>query len=246
MFPANPELKRRSFRGEWLSLAVPVFLAAQFLVVHTAAGLEHPPQPPSAASFPSAAGQWKVLHQDPIDLDITTLKANILASQTYLERSTNSSASLLVAWYPTQRDGAPQPHSPKFCLPGWGWRPEVADYVKVETAAGAITVNRYIVVKGGCAARVVVLYWYQTPWRVIASRVGGENSGWPRMPCRSQRTDTALVRVIVWSTNQRGRRGHSSGYWFHSRSVPHLAELSAALRPLPNNPTRLDSQDSIR
>jgi hypothetical protein len=73
----------------------------QVLVVHAAGGLEHPPQPPSVASFPAAAGQWKVLRQDPIDLDITTLKANALVSQTYIERSTNSSASLLVAWYQT-------------------------------------------------------------------------------------------------------------------------------------------------
>jgi len=197
MFPANPELKGRSFTWEWLSLAVPVVLGVQVLVVHAAAGLEHPPQPPSVASFPAAAGQWKFLHQDPIDPDITTLKADALVSQTYLERSTNSSASLLVAWYKTQRDGAPQPHSPKFCLPGWGWRPEVADYVTIDTAEGAITVNRYIVVKG--TQRAVVFYWYQTPWRVIASEWAAKF--WVAADSlRSKRTDTALVRVVAWST----------------------------------------------
>jgi EpsI family protein len=200
MSPANPERRGRSFTGGWLSLAVPVFLAVQVLVVHAAGGLEHPPQPPSVASFPAAAGQWKVLRQDPIDLDITTLKANALVSQTYIERSTNSSASLLVAWYQTQRDGAPQPHSPKFCLPGWGWRPEVADYVSVDTAGPAITVNRYIVVKG--AQRAVVLYWYQTPWRVIASE-WAEKFWVAADALRSKRTDTALVRVVVWSTTGR-------------------------------------------
>ncbi len=195
MSPANPGPRGPALTG-WPSLAVPVFLAVQVLLVHAAAGREHPPQPPSVAGFPAAAGQWEVLHQDPVDVDITTLKADVLVSQTYLARPTNSSASLLVAWYRTQRDGAPQPHSPKFCLPGWGWRPEVADYVTVDTAMGAITVNRYIVVKG--PQRAVVLYWYQTPWRVIASE-WAEKFWVAADALRSKRTDAALVRVVVWS-----------------------------------------------
>ena len=197
MSPSNPE-PRGSALTEWASLAVPVFLAVQVLLVHVAAGREHPPQPPSVAGFPATAGQWEVLHQDPVDVDITTLKADVLVSQTYLARPSNSSASLLVAWYRTQRDGAPQPHSPKFCLPGWGWRPEIADYVTVDTAGGAITVNRYIVVKG--PQRAVVLYWYQTPWRVIASE-WAEKFWVAADALRSKRTDAALVRVVVWSAS---------------------------------------------
>jgi EpsI family protein len=197
MSPASPGPRDRALTG-WPSLAVPVFLAVQVLLVHAAAGREHPPRPPSVAGFPAAAGQWEVLHQDPVDVDITTLKADVLVSQTYLARPANSSASLLVAWYRTQRDGAPQPHSPKFCLPGWGWRPEVADYVTVDTAGGAITVNRYIVVKG--PQRAVVLYWYQTPWRVIASE-WAEKFWVAADALRSKRTDAALVRVVVWSAS---------------------------------------------
>ena len=197
MSPANPGPSGPALTG-WLSLAVPVFLAVQVLLVHAAAGREHLPRPPSVAGFPGVAGQWEVLHTDPVDVDITTLKADVLVSQTYLTRPTNSSASLLVAWYRTQRDGAPQPHSPKFCLPGWGWRPEVADYVTVDTAEGAITVNRYIVVKG--PQRAVVLYWYQTPWRVIASE-WAEKFWVAADALRSKRTDAALVRVVVWSAS---------------------------------------------
>jgi len=198
MSPANPERRARAFTAGWVSLAVPVLLAVQVLVVNTAAGLEHPPQPPSVAGFPAAAGQWKVLHQDPIDLEMATLKADVLVSQTYLERPTNSSASLMVAWYKTQRDGATQPHSPRVCLPGAGWTPEVADYATVNTATGPITVNRYIVVKG--PQRAVVLYWYQTPWRVIASE-WAEKFWVAADALRSKRTDAALVRVVVWSTS---------------------------------------------
>lgn len=200
MSPANPEHRGRALPRGWLGLAVPVFLAVQVLVVHAATGLEHPPQPPSIAGFPAAAGQWKVLHQDPIDLEMATLKADVLVGQTYLERPTNSSASLLVAWYKTQREGAPQPHSPKFCLPGWGWRPDVADTVTVDTAGGAITVNRYIVVKG--EQRAVVLYWYQTPWRVIASE-WAQKFWLAADALRSKRTDAALVRIVVWSATGR-------------------------------------------
>lgn len=72
--------------------------------------------------------------------------------------------------------------------------------MSVDTAGPAITVNRYIVVKG--AQRAVVLYWYQTPWRVIASE-WAEKFWVAADALRSKRTDTALVRVVVWSTTGR-------------------------------------------
>jgi hypothetical protein len=64
-----------------------------------------------------------------------------------------------VARVQSQRAGASQPHSPKVCLPAAGWTPAVTGEVTLDTAAGAITVNRYIVVNHG--QRDVVLYWYQ-------------------------------------------------------------------------------------
>src|SRR5258708_5559161 len=119
------------------------------------------------------------------------LHADQLLSRSCLEPATNASAGLFVAWFQSQRGGASQPHSPKVCLPGSGWTPQVTGEVRVETSAGAIEVNRYIVVNG--QQRAIVLYWYQTPRRVIA----GE---WAAKFClvadavRDPRTDVALVR----------------------------------------------------
>lgn len=184
---------------KWRSALVPLFLAAQILVVYTAASREHPPPPPALDRFPAAFGPWKLLRGDPIDAAIAReLGADRLVSQFYIETPTGPVASLLVAWFQTQREGARQPHSPKVCLPGAGWTPRVVDEVTVATRAGAITVNRYVVDKA--AQHAVVLYWYQTPRRVIAGEWAAKF--WLAADAlRDKRTDTALVRVTVWAAS---------------------------------------------
>jgi EpsI family protein len=181
---------------KWRAALVPLFLAAQILVVRAAASGEHPPPPPALDRFPAAFGQWKLFRGDPVDAAIAReLGADRLVSQIYMETPTGSAASLLVAWFRTQREGARQPHSPKVCLPGAGWTPRVVDQVTLDTRAGAITVNRYVVDKG--TQRAVVLYWYQTPRRVIAGEWAAKF--WLAADAlRDKRTDTALVRVTAW------------------------------------------------
>ena len=174
----------------------PLFVAAQILVVHVAASGERPPEAPPLAGFPAAFGSWKVFRGDAIDAAAAKeLGADRLVSQTYLDTPTGSAASLLVAWFQTQREGARQPHSPKVCLPGAGWTPRVVDELTLDTAAGPITVNRYVAEKD--TQRALVLYWYQTPRRVIAGEWAAKfwlaADAW-----RDKRTDTALVRVITW------------------------------------------------
>jgi EpsI family protein len=174
----------------------PVFVIAQILLLHAAAGGEHPPAPPEFSRFPREFGTWKLLREDPIAEDVSReLGADRVLSETFIHTPTGSAASLFVAWFQTQRGGARQPHSPKVCLPAAGWTPETTGEITLNTEAGDITVNRYLVTKG--AERAVVLYWYQTPHRVIA----GEWSAklWlVADAARDHRTDTALVRVITW------------------------------------------------
>ncbi|MBC7927213.1 MAG: EpsI family protein [Bryobacteraceae bacterium] len=68
--------------------------------------------------------------------------------------------------------------------------------ITLNTAAGTIRVNRYIVVNRG--ERNVVLYWYQGPRRVTAGE--WEAKLWLIADAlRDKRTDTALVRVVVQS-----------------------------------------------
>jgi EpsI family protein len=180
----------------WLTLA-PVFLVTQALLVHWAAGRERAPAAPDLSSFPSRFGEWRQLREDPITADVAAeLRADQSLSRTYAQTSTGSVAGLFVAWFQSQRAGTSQPHSPKVCLPASGWTPAVAGEITLDTAAGAITVNRYIVVNRG--QRDVVLYWYQGPRRVTASELQAKL--WLMADAlRDKRTDTALVRVVATS-----------------------------------------------
>jgi EpsI family protein len=100
-----------------------------------------------------------------------------------------------VAWFQSQRSGTSQPHSPQVCLPASGWVPESNGLIDIQTSAGAITVDRYVVVHG--QERAVVLYWYQTPRRVVAGEWAAKF--WLMADAvRDRRTDTSLVRVTTW------------------------------------------------
>jgi len=201
---------------------VPVFLAAQILLIGWAAGVEHPPAPPALARFPAEFGGWKVLREDPIPADVAReLGADRSLSRTYVRTPTGSLAGLLVAWFQTQRGGVRQPHSPKVCLPASGWSPEVVDEVTLNTAAGAIAVNRYVV--SNRMQRAVVLYWYQTPRRAIASEWAAKL--WlVADDLRDRRTDTALVRVIAWPAAGGDAAATTAAMGFASEIYPLLRE----------------------
>jgi EpsI family protein len=180
------------------------------------------PAPPALAQFPTQIGQWKMIGEDPITPEVASvLHADQLLSRNYLQPSTNVSAGLFVAWFQSQRGGASQPHSPKVCLPGSGWTPQETGEIRVDTNAGAIDVNRYVVVNG--RQRAVVLYWYQTPRRVMA----GEWSAkfWlVADAARDRRTDVALVRVTVWSNEGQDGAATASGIAFARGVYPWLRE----------------------
>jgi EpsI family protein len=111
-----------------------------------------------------------------------------------VQPSTRSGANLFVAAFRSQRNGK-APHSPKNCLPGSGWTPLVSDEYSLEVGAAApITVNRYVIAHGD--SRSLVLYWYQSRDRVVASEYKAKF--WVIVDAlRLNRTDTALVRVVV-------------------------------------------------
>jgi EpsI family protein len=179
---------------QWATILVPVLLAVQGLLVYWIAGAEHPPPPPALSEFPATFSGWTQLREEPIDPGIAnTLRADRLLSRTYVNRA-GASAGLLVAWFQSQRAGASQPHSPQVCLPAAGWTPESTGELSIATAAGALTVNRYVVASR--SERAVVLYWYQTARRAVAGEWASKF--WLVADAvRDRRTDTALVRVVV-------------------------------------------------
>jgi EpsI family protein len=203
-------------------LLVPVVLLGQMFVVHWAASGERPPTPPPLAQFPAQFGEWKMIGEDPITPEVASvLHADQLLSRNYLQPPTNATAGLFVAWFQSQRGGASQPHSPKVCLPGSGWTPQETGEIRVDTSAGAIDVNRYVVVNG--KQRAVVVYWYQTPRRVIAGEWAAKF--WLVADAvRGRRTDVALVRVTVWSNEGQDEAATASGIGFVRAVYPLLRE----------------------
>jgi EpsI family protein len=102
--------------------------------------------------------------------------------------------NLFVAYFRSQRTGQ-TPHSPKNCLPGAGWVPSVAEETSIPIEGRApIEVNRYVISKGD--VKSIVLYWYQSRDRVVASEYTAKVYV-VADAIRYNRTDTALVRVVV-------------------------------------------------
>jgi EpsI family protein len=216
------------------TILVPVFLLAQAALVHWATGRERAPAPPVLGAFPSAFGEWRQMSEDPIAADVAgELRADQLLSRTYVNTAVNTAAKtstlhstvpvvgLFVAWFQSQRAGASQPHSPKVCLPASGWIPAVTGEITLATAAGAITVNRYIVVNH--AQRDVVLYWYEGPRRVTADEWAAKF--WLVADAlRDKRTDTALVRVVAQSGDGGDQAAIAAASGFAQSLYPLLRE----------------------
>jgi len=139
---------------------------------------------------------WNLVENVPIDQDtLEVLKADDILSRIYQNRSTGESATLFVAYFQTQRTGK-TPHSPKNCLPGSGWVPSQSGTISIAVPGQAepIQVNRYVVSRG--SNQSVVLYWYQSHNRVIASEYSAKIYT-VTDSIRYNRSDTALVRVVT-------------------------------------------------
>jgi EpsI family protein len=176
-----------------LAIAGPAFLMIQAVLVHFVSSSERPPAPPDLKQFPASFAQWQTLSEDPIGEDVQqTLHADRLLSRSYTNHRDNP--GLFVAWFQSQRSGLSQPHSPQVCLPASGWTPEIKD----EVSLGPIDVNRMVVSNRG--QRDVVLYWYQMQNRAIEGE--WEAKLWTvASAVRDRRTDTALVRIVVYAAD---------------------------------------------
>jgi exosortase D (VPLPA-CTERM-specific) len=169
------------------------------------------------AEFATSIGDWQMLREGVIDQeDKDVLRADDYLTRQYAAAS-GESANLFVAYFQSQRAGQ-TPHSPKNCLPGSGWTWSVADVIPIDIAGRAkpIEINRYIVSKG--ADHAVVLYWYQSRDRVVASEYRAALfTAWDAL--RSNHTDTELVRVVTPVT--------ASGIKFIQAFFPQIAPLQS-------------------
>jgi EpsI family protein len=102
--------------------------------------------------------------------------------------------SLYVGYYQSQREGDTM-HSPLNCLPGAGWQPVDTERMTLTLPGDTdpVTINRFVVQKG--IDRAVVLYWYQSHGRVVASEYASKFY-LVYDAFRSNRSDGALVRIV--------------------------------------------------
>jgi EpsI family protein len=177
----------------------PLRVAAVLLVVrgallYSSERPEYLPPMVPLGGFPLSVGNWRFLEEGVVDQETRDfLKADDLMDRVYASAVTKRQANLLVAAFRTLSTGV-GPHSPKNCLPGSGWSSLLSDELTLQMPSGAITVNRYVVGRG--AERALVLYWYQSRGRVVASEYKAKL--WSIADAiRLNRTDTALVRVVV-------------------------------------------------
>ena len=154
-----------------------------------------PPHKP-LAQFALDNSNWKLLQDVEMDKEsVEVLKADDLLSRAYVDKSDGQAATLFVAYFATQRTGK-TPHSPKNCLPGSGWAQSAAGVREIAVPGWStpIRVNQYVVSRG--QNQSVVLYWYQSHNRVIASEYSAKLYTMADS-IRYNRSDTSLVRVVV-------------------------------------------------
>jgi len=145
-------------------------------------------------ALPSSLGNWTQVGEMPLDKEtLEILKADDTLNRSYANAS--GAANLFVAFFKSQRYGQ-APHSPKNCLPGSGWVPSMSDTITFDVPDRPVPIqaNRYVVAKG--EAKSLVLYWYQSRDRTVASEYTAKFYV-VADAIRYNRTDTALVRVVV-------------------------------------------------
>lgn len=156
-------------------------------------GESTPPAKP-LSDFPMDIGSYRTVKE--FQFDEATLK--VLGVNDYTNRVYFSPAlgdlGLYIGYFRTQRTGATI-HSPKNCLPGAGWQPTVSEIYQLSLPDGRkVPVNLYVIRKD--LDQQIVLYWYQSHGRVVASEYWGKFY-MAADAIRLNRTDAALVRITA-------------------------------------------------
>jgi EpsI family protein len=174
-------------------IAASVLIVAQGVMLYSAVRPEAIPAGLPLSQLPNMLGSWQFALEGYVDQETRdVLKADDLLNRVYSNNGRD--VYLFVAAFRSQRNGK-APHSPKNCLPGSGWTPLASSDYTFDPGNGTpITVNKYIVAHGD--DRSLVLYWYQSRERVIASEYRAKFFV-VMDAMRLNRTDTALVRVVV-------------------------------------------------
>lgn len=168
--------------------------------------------------FPTAIDSWSSRDR-PFEAQVAKeIGADDYTNREY--RGTGRPIELYIGYYRDQRSGDAI-HSPKNCLPGAGWEPVRSTRLQIGSADKPAEVNEYIVEKG--ARRAVVLYWYQTRGRVVASEY------WAKFwlvadGVRHRSTDGTMIRI--WTTAADGEENaRARAMEFGRRVYPEIADF---------------------
>ena len=190
-----------------------VVLLVQLAIVYGFSRNESTSSIAPLASFDTTLGPWHMTQAFEVEKEVMdVLQADDVLSRYYADPASGRSLSLFIAYFKSQRAGK-APHSPKNCLPGSGWSPIESGFLTIPLADSSepITVNRYIVGHG--EERSVVLYWYQSGHRAVASEFLAK-AYLVADAVRYNRSDTALVRVIVPCTQSNQAEAIRTGIRF--------------------------------
>lgn len=171
-----------------------LLLIAQAALLYSSIRPEAVPPGKPLVDFPHIIGGWQLSRVGVVEPEVLdVLKADDVLNRDYVTGG-SPAVNLFIAAFRSQRNGK-APHSPKNCLPGSGWTQVDSAQIPIDVGlAQPIVVNRYEVQHG--ESRDVVLYWYQSRDRVVANEFRAKY--WVVADAlRYNRTDTALVRVIV-------------------------------------------------
>jgi EpsI family protein len=193
MLPDPKRLSLRAGSPNLWSVAGAVAILGMTLAASTLSERPHPrtlAQP--LATVPLSLAGWRAVKDELIPPStLTRLVATDYISRVYSKGG--NQLGLFIAYYAEQRSGESM-HSPKHCLPGSGWEIWRYGSTEVPVDGGLVVVNKYSIHKAG--ARNVVLYWYQSGSRIIASEYYGKFL-LMRDAMFDGRTDGAIVRIIV-------------------------------------------------
>lgn len=181
------------------SIVVAVLFMAAAAYLGTASRAEELPPREPLSRLSMTIDQWSGRR----DADLTPEVLAILGVDDYItriyRRASSPMVGLYIGYHTSQRQGDTI-HSPLNCLPGAGWEPLELNRKTIPVPSGDATsprnieVNRVVIGKG--LDRAVVLYWYQSHRRIVASEYWGKVYT-VLDSVRYNRTDAAMVRIVV-------------------------------------------------
>ncbi len=177
-----------------------------------------PPEHRELREFPAVIAMWHS-RELPFDPDVVSaIGADDYTNRKYF--GGGHPVELYIGYYKDQRSGDAI-HSPKNCLPGSGWEPVRSGLVQIGSADKPVMVNEYIVEQG--PERDLVLYWYQTRGRIVASEYAAKF--WLVADgVRRRSTDGAMIRI--WTTAADGELSAQARATAFARQVyPQVAEF---------------------